>query len=88
MASVKTLLKLAKDVCELASMRMLTKQPSTTAKLILKDTFIGKYINAPCSEPDVLVRQLAVASHLDKDCLIKQMHMYPLGVKKISKLDV
>ena len=84
LASVKTLLKLAKMCGVGPSMRMLTKQPSTTAKLILKDTFIGKYINAPCSEPDVLVRQLAVASHLDKDCLIKQMHMYPLGGLKKS----
>ncbi len=84
LATVKTLLKLAKMCGVGSSMRMLTRQPSTMAKLMLKDTFIGKYINAPSSEPDVLVRQLAVASHLDKDCLIKQMHMYPLGGLKKS----
>ena len=84
LATVKTLLRLAKMCGAGPSMRMLTRRPTTMMQLMLKDTFIGKYIKAPSSEPDKLVRELAIGSHLDKDCLIRQIHMYPLGGLKKS----
>ena len=84
LATVKTLLRLAQMCGVGPSMRMLTRRPSTMVKLLLKDTFLGKYINTPSSTPDALVRALAVGSYLDKDCLIRQMHMYPLGGLKKS----
>ena len=84
LATVKTLLRLAKMCGAGPSMRMLTRRPTTMVQLMLKDTFIGKYINAPSAEPDALVRALAVGTHLDEDCLIRQMHMYPLGGLKKS----
>ncbi|MGB1361446.1 MAG: metFprotein [Alphaproteobacteria bacterium] len=84
LATVKTLMRLAKMCGAGPSVRMLTRRPTTMMKLMLKDTFIGKYINAPSAQPDQLVRELAVGSHTDSDCLIRQFHMYPLGGLKKS----
>jgi methylenetetrahydrofolate reductase (NADPH) len=48
-------------------------------KLGLKDSFLGKYVNAPSSEPSELMRDLVRGMHNDADCLIAQCHLYPLG---------
>ena len=53
-------------------------------KLSLKDSFLGKYVNAPSSEPSELVRDLVVGMAADPECLIEQCHLYPLGGLKKS----
>lgn len=84
LATVKTLMRLAAMCGVGPSMRMLKRNPVTMTKLMLKDTFIGKYINAPKSEPNKLFRELAVNWKSNEECLIAQTHLYPLGGLKKS----
>jgi methylenetetrahydrofolate reductase (NADPH) len=84
LATVKTLLRHAQYCGVGASMRFLTRNPLTMVKLSLKDSFVGKYIKAPSSEPSELMRDLVNGIRDDPKCLIQQCHMYPLGGLKKS----
>ena len=84
LATIKTLLRHAQHCGVGPSMRMLTRNPMDMLKLILKDSFLGQYVNAPSSEPSELLRDLIRGIHADPDCLIQQCHLYPLGGLKKS----
>ncbi|MDG0969050.1 MAG: methylenetetrahydrofolate reductase [Porticoccaceae bacterium] len=79
LATIKTLLRHAQHCGVGPSMRFLTRSPMNMLRLSLKDSFLGSYLNAPASEPSELVRDLVAGMGKDKDCLIKQLHLYPLG---------
>jgi methylenetetrahydrofolate reductase (NADPH) len=84
LATIKTLMRHAAHCGVGASVRFLTRNPVNMLKLSLKDSFLGKYVNAPSSEPSELVRDLVVGMAADPECLIEQCHLYPLGGLKKS----
>jgi methylenetetrahydrofolate reductase (NADPH) len=84
LATIKTLMRHAAHCGVGASVRFLTRNPMNMVKLGLKDSFLGKYVNAPSSEPSQLMRDLVTGMHNDPDCLISQCHLYPLGGLKKS----
>jgi methylenetetrahydrofolate reductase (NADPH) len=84
LATIKTLIRHATHCGVGASVRFLTRNPVNMLKLSLKDSFLGKYVNAPSSEPSELVRDLVVGMAADPECLIEQCHLYPLGGLKKS----
>ncbi|MDP6189748.1 MAG: hypothetical protein QF872_02955, partial [Gammaproteobacteria bacterium] len=84
LATIKTLMRHAAHCGVGASVRFLTRNPMNMVKLSLKDSFLGKYVNAPSSEPSELMRDLIAGMEADPDCLIKQCHLYPLGGLKKS----
>jgi methylenetetrahydrofolate reductase (NADPH) len=45
---------------------------------------LGKFVNAPSSDPSELLRDLVAGITADPDCLIQQFHLYPLGGLKRS----
>lgn len=72
LATIKTLMKHA-QACGIGnSMRFIAKQARNVAKLMT------------VSEPDALVRDLAVYKATDANCGITQTHLYPLGGLKKS----
>jgi len=72
LATIKTLMKHA-QACGIGnSMRFIAKQARNVAKLMT------------VSEPDKLVRDLAVYKATDPNCGITQTHLYPLGGLKKS----
>ena len=79
LATIKTLMRHAAHCGVGASVRFLSRNPMNMVKLSLKDSFLGKYVNAPSSEPSQLMRDLVAGMHNDPDCLISQCHLYPLG---------
>jgi methylenetetrahydrofolate reductase (NADPH) len=84
LATIKTLMRHAAHCGVGASVRFLTRSPMNMVKLGLKDSFLGKYVNAPSSEPSQLIRDLVTGMNNDPDCLIHQCHLYPLGGLKKS----
>jgi len=84
LATIKTLMRHAAHCGVGASVRFLTRSPMNMVKLGLKDSFLGKYVNAPSSEPSQLMRDLVTGMHNDPNCLIHQCHLYPLGGLKKS----
>ena len=84
LATIKTLMRHAAHCGVGASVRFLTRNPMNMVKLGLKDSFLGKFVNAPSSEPSELMRDLVQGMHNDPDCLISQCHLYPLGGLKKS----
>lgn len=83
-ATIKTLMRHAQHCGVGPSMRFLTRNPLDMIKLGLKDSFLGKFVNAPSSEPSELLRDLIEGINADPDCLIQQCHLYPLGGLKKS----
>jgi methylenetetrahydrofolate reductase (NADPH) len=79
LATISTLMRHAAHCGVGASVQFLTRQPMTMVKLALKNTFLGKYVQAPSSEPSALVRDLVLGIQADPACLIRQCHLYPLG---------
>ncbi len=79
LATIKTLLRHAQNCGVGPSMRFLTRKPMDMLRLGLKDSFLGRHINAPDSEPSQLICDLLVGIHADPDCLIRRCHLYPLG---------
>lgn len=84
LATIKTLMRHAAHCGVGASVRFLTRNPMNMVKLSLKDSFLGRFVNAPSSEPSELMRDLVFGLNADPDCLIKQCHLYPLGGLKKS----
>ena len=84
LATIKTLMRHAAHCGVGASVRFLTRNPMNMVKLGLKDSFLGKFVNAPSSEPSELVRDLVQGMHNYPNCLISQCHLYPLGGLKKS----
>jgi methylenetetrahydrofolate reductase (NADPH) len=83
-ATIKTLMRHAQHCGVGPSMRFLTRNPLDMIKLGLKDSVLGKLVNAPSSEPSELLRDLIEGINADPDCLIQQCHLYPLGGLKKS----
>ena len=83
-ATIKTLMRHAQHCGVGPSMRFLTRNPLDMIKLGLKDSVLGKFANAPSSEPSELLRDLIEGINADPDCLIQQCHLYPLGGLKKS----
>jgi len=83
-ATIKTLMRHAQHCGVGPSMRFLTRNPLDMIKLGLKDSVLGKFVNAPSSEPSELLRDLIEGINADPDCLIQQCHLYPLGGLKKS----
>jgi methylenetetrahydrofolate reductase (NADPH) len=84
LATIKTLMRHAAHCGVGASVRFLTRNPVNMLKLSLKDSLLGKYINAPAAEPSELIRDLVTGVEADPQCLIKKCHLYPLGGLKQS----
>ena len=78
-ATIKTLMRHAAHCGVGASVRFLTRNPVNMIKLSLKGSILGRFVNAPSSEPSQLVRDLVTGIQNDPDCLIEQGHLYPLG---------
>lgn len=86
LATIKTLLTYAKQCGVGPSMRFLTRRPSDMIRLSLQKSFLGRYSNAPLSEPSQLLCDLARAVAADPECLIRRCHIYPFGgLKKSAK---
>ena len=83
-ATIKTLMRHAQHCGVGPSMRFLTRNPLDMIKLGLKDSVLGKLVNAPSSEPSELLRDLIEGINADPECLIQQCHLYPLGGLKKS----
>ena len=86
LATIKTLLRHAQHCGVGPSIRILTRNPVNMLRLSLKDSFLGKFINAPSSDPSELLRDLVAGVANDPECLIEQCHLYPLGGLKKSAL--
>jgi len=84
LATIKTLMRHAQHCGVGPSMRFLTRNPIDMIKLGLKDSILGKFVNAPSSDPSELLRDLVAGITADPDCLIQQCHLYPLGGLKRS----
>ncbi len=84
LATIKTLIKHAQHCGVGPSMRYLTRNPTDMLRLTLKDSFLGRHVNAPSSEPSQLICDLLAGMHADPECLIDRCHLYPLGGLKKS----
>ena len=78
-ATIKTLLKHAEHCGVGPSVRFLKRNPGNLIRLALADTVLGRFVNAPSSNPSELLRNLVEGIHSDSNCLIERCHLYPLG---------
>lgn len=79
LASVKTLLHHAQQCGIGPSVHFLTRNPINMLRLSLKDSFLGRFVAAPASEPSQLLHDLVAGKLGDPDSLIERCHLYPLG---------
>ena len=78
-ATIKTLLRHAEHCGVGPSVRFLKRNPANVIRLALADTFFGRFVNAPSSNPSELIRNLVRGIYSDSGCLIERCHLYPLG---------
>ena len=84
LATIPTLIRHARQCGVGPSVRFLKKNPIDLFKMSLSNTPLGKFINAPSSNPSKLIFDIVSGLTLDSDCLINKCHLYPLGGLKKS----
>ena len=84
LATIPTLMRHARQCGVGPSVRFLKKNPIDLFKMSLSNTPLGKFINAPSSNPSKLIFDIVSGLTVDSDCLINKCHLYPLGGLKKS----
>ena len=84
LATIPTLIRHARQCGVGPSVRFLKKNPIDLFKMSLSNTPLGKFINAPSSNPSKLIFDIVSGLTVDSDCLINKCHLYPLGGLKKS----